>query len=198
MSEKAMTKQNNAVAQDRCGDTVLRSYQGAMPSVADSCYIDPSAVVIGKVDLAEDVSLWPLVVLRGDVNRISVGARSNIQDGSVIHVSRPSASQPEGYPTLIGEDVTVGHKVMLHGCIIRDRVLVGIGAIILDGAVIDSDVIVAAGALVTPGKHLASGFVYTGSPATAARPLRDNELAKLKTGASNYVLLKNQYLQEPV
>lgn len=191
-----MTKQNKTVAQDRHGNHALRSYQGATPSVADSCYIDPSAIVIGKVELAEDVSLWPLVALRGDVNRISIGARSNIQDGSVIHVSRPSATNPEGYPTLIGEDVTVGHKVMLHGCVIGDRVLVGIGAIVLDGAVIDSDVIVAAGALVTPGKHLASGFVYTGSPATAARPLRDKELATLKTSASNYVLLKNQYREE--
>lgn len=166
-----------------------------MPTIADSCYIDPAAVVIGKVELAEDVSLWPLVVLRGDVNRISVGARSNIQDGSVIHVSRPSDSNPEGYPALIGEDVTVGHKVMLHGCVIGDRVLIGIGAIVLDGAIIDSDVIVAAGAVVTPGKHLASGFVYTGSPAKAARPLRDSEWNNLKNSAGNYVLLKNQYAQ---
>jgi carbonic anhydrase/acetyltransferase-like protein (isoleucine patch superfamily) len=172
-----------------------RAYRTILPSLGQRCYIDPDAVVIGKVELADDVSVWPLTVIRGDVNHIHIGARSNIQDGTVIHVSRPSPEQPGGYPTTIGEDVTIAHKVMLHGCTIGNRVMVGMGAIVLDGAIIEDEVIVGAGALVTPGKTLASGYLYTGSPAKAARPLREGELDHVLENGANYVALKDDYLQ---
>lgn len=172
----------------------LRPYLNQMPSLGERVFVDPSAVVIGRVTLADDASVWPLCVLRGDVNFIQVGARSNIQDGSVIHVSRPKPNLPNGWPTIIGADVTIAHKVMLHGCTIEDRVLVGMGAIVMDGVHIESDVIVAAGALVPPGKRLASGFVYSGSPAVQKRPLREEEKAIFNKQSDNYVLLKDQYL----
>ncbi|HSG60369.1 MAG TPA: gamma carbonic anhydrase family protein [Pseudomonadales bacterium] len=172
----------------------IRPYLEYQPQIAERVLIDSSAVVIGNVSLHDDVSVWPLCVLRGDVNRIVVGPRSNIQDGTVIHVSRPKPNLPDGWPTLIGADVTIAHKVMLHGCTIEDRVLVGMGAIIMDGVHIASDVIVAAGALVPPGKHLASGYVYSGSPAKASRPLREEEKMLFLKQSANYVTLKDQYL----
>ena len=172
----------------------IRPFKQHQPQLAAGTYVDPAAVVIGEVSLGEDVSVWPLVVIRGDVNYVKIGARSNIQDGTVIHESRPRPNKPEGNPIIIGEDVTVGHKVMLHGCTIGDRVLVGMGAIILDGATIEDDVIVGAGALVTPGKTLVSGYLYTGSPAKQARALKDSERGSLINNAHNYVVLKNEYL----
>lgn len=174
----------------------IRLYQGITPSLASSAYVDPSAVVIGDVSLGADCSVWPLSVIRGDVNQIKIGSRSNIQDGCVIHVSRPSSDQPRGFATHIGEDVTVGHKVMLHGCTIGSRVMIGMGAIVLDGAIIEDDVIVGAGALVTPGKRLTSGYLYTGSPARQARPLKDSEREHFIANAANYVDLKNDYVSQ--
>ena len=120
----------------------IRSFQGISPILEEGAYVDPAAVVIGDVVLGRDVSIWPMVVIRGDVNKVRIGNRSNIQDGSVIHESRPRPTNPDGYPVIIGEDVTVGHKVMLHGCNIGNRVLVGMGAIVLDGVTIEDDVIV--------------------------------------------------------
>ena len=175
--------------------TSIRRYRDIAPKLDPGVYIDPTATVIGNVYLGENVSVWPLTAIRGDVNTISIGARSNIQDGSVIHVSRRTSENPEGHPTIIGEDVTVGHKVMLHGCTIGNRVLVGMGAIVLDGVVVEDDVIVGAGALVTPGKRLQSGYLYTGSPARQTRALRDNEVAQLAATASKYIELKNEYLE---
>ena len=174
----------------------IRPFQGIWPTLEQGAYVDPAAVVIGDVVLGRDVSIWPLVVIRGDVNKVRIGDRSNIQDGSVIHQSRPRPTNPEGYPVIIGEDVTVGHKVMLHGCKIGNRVLVGMGAIVLDGVVIEDDVIVGAGALVTPGKTLKSGFLYTGSPARQARPIKAGEIEHFTQTAQNYVVLKNQYFAE--
>jgi len=171
----------------------IRSYKGINPKIGENVYIDPMSTVIGDVELGDDVSLWPMVVVRGDVNKVKIGARSNIQDGTVIHESRPRPNNPQGYPTLIGEDVTVGHKAMLHGCIIKDRVLVGIGAIILDGAIINEDIIIAAGSLVAPGKELESGYLYMGSPAKPVRPLKEGELAHFVEVAQNYIELKQDY-----
>ncbi len=176
--------------------TQIRSFKGITPTLEQGAYVDPAAVVIGDVVLGEDVSIWPLVVIRGDVNKVRIGKRSNIQDGSVIHESRPRPNNPEGYPVIIGEDVTVGHKVMLHGCKIGNRVLVGMGAIVLDGVVIEDDVIVGAGALVTPGKTLESGYLYTGSPARQARPIKDGEMEHFVQTAQNYVVLKEEYMAE--
>ncbi|MGG4610552.1 gamma carbonic anhydrase family protein [Providencia sp. Me31A] len=173
---------------------LLRPYLGIYPSLQSRVFVDPSAVVIGDVRLADDVSIWPLSVLRGDVNHISIGARTNIQDGSVLHVTHKSNNNPDGNPLLIGEDVTVGHKVMLHGCTIGNRVLVGMGSIVIDGAIIEDDVIVGANSLVTQGKKLESGYLYVGSPAKAIRKLTDAELKHLRYSANNYVEWKNNYL----
>jgi len=175
---------------------VLRTYKGISPKIANNVYIDPFSTVIGDVELADDVSIWPMCVLRGDVNNIKVGKRTNIQDGSVLHVARKGEASVDGYSLHIGEDVTIGHKAMLHACQIGDRVLIGMGAIVLDNVTIEDDIILAAGALVPPNKTLASGFLYVGSPAKAARPLTDKEFAFLKRSASHYVNLKNEYIEE--
>ena len=172
----------------------IRSYKNILPTFDKSCYIDESAVFVGDITCAEDVSVWPLVAARGDVNRISIGARSNIQDGTVLHVTRKSEANPEGYPLIIGEDVTVGHKCMLHGCTLGDRILVGMGAIIMDGAIVEDDVFIGAGSLVPPNKTLESGYLYVGSPVKRARKLHASEQAFLQQSAKNYVILKNEYL----
>ncbi len=172
----------------------VRPYLGISPTLAAGVYIDPSATVIGKVELGINCSVWPLCSVRGDVNFIRIGDRSNVQDGSVIHVSRPTDNNPDGQPTIIGDDVTVGHKVMLHGCRIGNRVLVGMGAIVMDDVNVEDDVIIAAGALVPPGKTLPAGYLYTGSPARQTRPLSTDEVEFLRESASNYVALKNDYI----
>lgn len=175
---------------------VLRAYKNRSPIIGKAVYIDPFSSIVGAVELADDVSIWPMCVLRGDVNNIKVGQRTNIQDGSVLHVARKGEASVDGYSLYIGEDVTVGHKAMLHACQIGDRVLIGMGAIVLDNARIDSDVILAAGALVPPNKHLPSGYLYMGSPAKAARKLTEDELSFLKRSASHYVNLKNEYIAD--
>lgn len=174
----------------------LRSYQGKSPKLADSVYVDSSAVLVGDIELAQDASIWPLVAARGDVNIIRIGKRSNVQDGSILHVTRKSAAKPDGHPLIIGDDVTVGHKAMLHGCQIGHRVLVGMGAVILDGVIVEDDVIVGAGTVVPPNKTLESGYLYIGNPCKQARPLTDAEKAFLPQSADNYVRLKNEYLIE--
>ncbi|MBH0058669.1 gamma carbonic anhydrase family protein [Pseudoalteromonas sp. SWXJZ94C] len=174
----------------------IRSYKGVTPSFNTSVYVDESSVLVGDITLGSDSSVWPLVAARGDVNYIRIGKRSNIQDGSVLHLSRATKSNPDGYPLIIGDDVTVGHKVMLHGCVLGDRILVGMGAIIMDNVVVEDDVIIGGGSLVPPNKRLESGYLYVGSPAKQARPLTEQELAFLKISADNYVSLKDEYLAE--
>lgn len=174
----------------------IKSFKGDTPKFGKGCYIDEAAVVVGKVECGDDVSIWPFVAIRGDVNTITIGHRTNIQDGSVLHVTRSSKKMPNGFPLSIGNDVTIGHKVMLHGCTLRDRILVGMGAIIMDDAVVEDDVFVGAGCLVPPGKVLKSGYLYVGSPAKQARKLSDDEIAFLKISADNYVETKNEYLEE--
>ncbi|MDP4537187.1 gamma carbonic anhydrase family protein [Alkalimonas collagenimarina] len=174
----------------------IRPYKGVYPDYNDSVFIDNSAVIVGDVHLNDDVSIWPLVAARGDVNTIRIGARSNIQDGTVLHVSRKSPRKPEGSPLIIGDDVTVGHKCMLHGCQLGNRILVGMAAIVMDDAVVEDDVIIGAGSLVPPGKTLQSGYLYVGSPVKQARPLTAEEKAFLVASAENYVVLKNEYLEE--
>lgn len=172
----------------------IRAYKGITPKLASGVYIDESSVLVGDIELADDVSIWPLVAARGDVNYIRIGARTNIQDGSVLHLSRPSRGKPAGSPLIIGEDVTVGHKVMLHGCTLGNRILVGMGAIVMDDVIVADEVIIGAGSLVPPGKHLQSGYLYVGSPVRQARPLNEAEKAFLAESAANYVQLKNEYL----
>jgi carbonic anhydrase/acetyltransferase-like protein (isoleucine patch superfamily) len=176
--------------------TNLRCYKNISPKLANDIYIDESAVIVGDITLAEDVSIWPLVAARGDVNSITIGARTNIQDGTVLHVTRKSSANPQGDPLNIGEDVTVGHLCMLHGCTLGDRILVGMGAIIMDGAVIENDVFIGAGTLVPPNKTLKSGYLYVGNPAKQVRQLKTSEIAFLQQSALNYVELKNDYLNE--
>lgn len=175
--------------------TQLKSYNGITPTLASGVFVEGSAVLYGDITLGEDSSIWPLVVARGDVNAIRIGARTNIQDGAVLHVTRPSTVLPDGLPLVIGNDVTVGHKAMLHACVIGNRVLIGMGAILLDGAEVADDVIVGAGSLVPPGKQLESGYLYVGSPVKKIRALTPQELAFLPESAANYVRLKDQYLQ---
>lgn len=174
----------------------LRNYKGKHPVLGQRVYIDPCATLVGDILLGDDVGIWPMVAARGDVNVIRIGSRSNIQDGTVLHLTRKSADNPQGHPLIIGEDVTVGHKAMLHGCTIGNRVLVGMGAILLDGAIVEDDVMIGAGTLVPPGKRLVSGYLYMGNPMRQARPLKESELAFLKQSADNYVLLKDEYLAE--
>ncbi|MBL4288006.1 gamma carbonic anhydrase family protein [Vibrio fluvialis] len=174
--------------------SAIRSYKGITPQIGERVYIDESSVLVGDIKIGNDASIWPLVAARGDVNHIVIGARSNIQDGSVLHVTHKNNENPDGYPLIIGENVTVGHKVMLHGCTIQDRVLVGMGAIVLDGVVVESDVMIGAGSLVPPGKRLESGYLYIGSPVKQARPLNEKERAFLVKSAQNYVQNKNDYL----
>ncbi len=171
----------------------LRPFNGVMPKVEQTAFVDPSAVVIGDVSLAANVSIWPGVVIRGDVNSVTIDEETNIQDGAVLHVTHRSASNPQGYPLKVGKGVTVGHKVVLHGCTIGNLCLIGIGAIIMDGAIIEDHVMVGAGALVPPGKRLESGYLYVGSPARPSRPLKDEEIAYLSYSKDGYVRLKSQH-----
>ena len=172
----------------------IRDFEGIKPDIAATAYVDPTALVVGKVTLAADVSLWPMVVARGDINSISVGARTNIQDGTVLHVSHDSEFDPGGYALTIGADITVGHQCILHGCTVEDRCLIGMAATVMDGAVLRSGVLLGAGSLVTPGQELEGGFVWMGSPARRMRPLRDTEQAFLEYSASHYVEVKNRYM----
>ncbi|TVP10425.1 gamma carbonic anhydrase family protein [Shewanella sp. KCT] len=174
----------------------IRAYKGVSPQFDASVYIDEACVLVGDIALDTDASVWPMVAARGDVNHIRIGKRSNVQDGTVLHVTRKSASRPEGHPLLIGDDVTIGHKAMLHGCQVGNRILIGMGAIILDGAVIEDDVILGAGSLVPPGKTLESGHLYVGSPAKKVRALTEAEIKFLPESADNYVRLKNEYIEE--
>ena len=174
----------------------IRSYKGITPTYDNSVYIDESSVLVGDITLGKDSSVWPLVAARGDVNYICIGERTNIQDGSVLHLTRASKSNPDGYPLIIGDDVTVGHKVMLHGCQLGNRILVGMGAIVMDNAIVEDDVIIGGGSLVPPNKRLESGYLYVGSPVKQARPLTEQERAFLKISADNYVQLKDEYLAE--
>lgn len=174
----------------------IRTFQGLTPQLGERVFVDASAVVLGDVTIGDDSSVWPQVAIRGDVHRIRIGARSSIQDGSVLHVTHAGPFNADGHPLTIGDDVTVGHKATLHGCRIGDRVLVGMGAIVLDGAVVEDEVIIGAGCLVPPGKTLESGYLYVGSPAKQARPLSDKERAFFTYSAANYVKLKDQHLAE--
>ena len=174
----------------------IKSYQNKQPQIGSEVYIHDSAVVIGDVAIGNDVSIWPGVVIRGDVESIRIGDRSNIQDGSVLHVSHAGDYSTQGYPLLIGRGVTVGHRAVIHGSTIGDYCLIGIGAIVMDGAELGDHVMLGAGALVSPGKKLESGNLYVGVPARPVRKLSDEERSFLKYSADHYVELKNSYLEE--
>ena len=165
---------------------MILPFKGIEPQVPEECFVAPSADIIGDVEIGEQSSVWFQVIIRGDVNKIRIGKRTNIQDAAVLHVTRDKPPQ-KGAPLTIGDDVTVGHRATLHGCTIKNRVLIGMGASMLDHAVIDDDSIVAAGALVTKGKVFPPRSLIQGSPATAVRELTADEISFLKKSAANYV-----------
>ena len=171
----------------------IRPFEQHVPRIHPSAYVDDTAVVIGDVEISEDSSVWPLCVIRGDIQSIRIGARTSIQDGTIIHVTHDSRFCPGGQPTRIGNDVTVGHKVILHACTIEDYCLIGMGAIVMDKAVVQARVTIGAGSVVPPGKVLESGYLYVGSPVKQARPLNDRELEFLEYSAQNYRRLKERH-----
>ena len=178
------------------GEDNIRHVIGVSPILGERVMVDPTAVVMGDVSLGDDVSVWPHAAMRGDVQVIRIGARTNIQDGTVLHVTHDGPYNPGGFPLHIGEDVTIGHRALLHGCTIGDRVLVGMGAVIMDNVTVEDEVMIAAGALVTPGKRLRSHTLYAGSPAREVRPLTEQEIQFLPYSAQGYVSLKQRYLDD--
>ncbi|WP_086480030.1 gamma carbonic anhydrase family protein [Oceanospirillum sanctuarii] len=174
----------------------IRSFKEWTPKLGERVFVDPTAVVLGDVELGDDCSVWPLTVIRGDMHRIRIGSRTSVQDGSVLHITHAGPFNPDGFPLIIGDDVTIGHQAMLHGCTIGSRVLIGMGAMVMDGAVVEDDVIVGAGSLVPPGKVLEAGHLYVGRPVEKKRPLTEKEMKFFTYTAGNYVKLKDEHIAE--
>ena len=173
----------------------IESFENATPHINSSAYIHDQALVIGDVSIGQNSSVWPCAVIRGDVNSIRIGNNTNIQDNSVLHVTHDGPNKPGGYALEIGDDVTVGHRVILHGCKVANQCLIGMGSIVMDDAHVNEKVILGAGSLVSPGKELVSGYLYFGQPAKQIRPLNDKEFELLAYSAQHYVRLKDRYLQ---
>ena len=176
---------------------MTRPFEGIQPRVANGVFIDETAVVIGDVEIGADSSVWPMSVIRGDVNTIRIGERTNIQDGSILHVSHDGPYKPGGSPLVIGNDVTVGHKVVLHACTVEDCCLIGMGSVVLDDAIIESGSLLGAGSLVNPGKRIESGYLWLGQPARRVRALSEKEKAYLNYSAEHYVRLQRRYQVSP-
>lgn len=172
----------------------ITSFNHKHPQMGDKVYIHDTAVVIGDVTIGNDVSIWPTTVIRGDVEKISIGDGTNVQDGAVLHVSHAGDYSPQGHPLRIGQGVTIGHRAVVHGCTIGNYCLIGIGAIVMDGAELEDYVMLAAGALVPPGKKLNGGHLYVGSPAKPVRALSNEEKTFLEYSYRHYIRLKDQYL----
>lgn len=173
---------------------MIQSFKNTRPKIGRGVFVAPNATIIGEVSIGEDSSIWHGVVIRADVNHIQIGKRTSIQDLSCIHVEHKSKTNPLGYPTIIGDDVTVGHKVMLHGCEIKNACLIGMSATILDGAIISQESIVGANSLVTKGKVFPPRSLIMGSPAKVIRSLNQEEVEKLYQSAKNYINYKNDFL----
>jgi gamma-carbonic anhydrase len=167
----------------------LIEFAGKAPRVHPTAFVAPGAVLIGDVEIGPEASIWYNCVLRGDVNRIRIGARTNIQDGSVLHVDSPRAGSEDGCPTIIGEGVLIGHMAMVHGCLLHDRAFVGLGAIVMDGCEIEGGAMLAAGAMLTPGRRIPAGQLWAGRPAKYVRDLSEEELAGHRWGVDHYVEL---------
>ena len=172
----------------------IRPWRGTLPTLGQRVYVDPAAVVIGRVTLGDDSSVWPMTVIRGDINVIRVGARTSVQDGSVLHVTHDGPYWPGGFALTIGNDVTIGHRAVLHGCTVGNRCLIGMSSLVMDDAVVEDEVIVAAGAVVTPGTRCESRSLYVGTPARRVRSLTDSEIGQFAYSAAWYVKVKDQYL----
>jgi carbonic anhydrase/acetyltransferase-like protein (isoleucine patch superfamily) len=170
---------------------MVRSFQGIKPTIPSSCFIEETGIVIGDVVLGENCSVWFHAVIRGDVNCIRLGCRTNVQDLCMLHVTHDT------HPLIVGDEVTIGHSVVLHGCTIKDRVLIGMGTIVMDGAVIGEDSVVGAGALITEGMIVPPKSLVLGSPAKVRRPVTDKEVIWIKESADNYVKYAKQYLGDP-
>lgn len=171
----------------------IRIFAGKNPTIPSSAYVDETAMVIGDVMLGENSSVWPMAVIRGDINSIRIGDNTNIQDASIIHVNHAGPFNLQGNPTHIGNEVTIGHRVTLHGCTISDLCLIGIGSIVMDNVLIETEVVLGAGSLVPPGKTLSSGYLWLGSPAKKVRPLTDEEKKFLRYSANYYATLQKRY-----
>lgn len=174
----------------------LRTYQGITPVLDEDVFVDDTALIVGDVHIGKNSSIWPLTVVRGDVNKIRIGNNTNIQDNSVVHVTHPHKDVPEGFGVQVGDNVTVGHRVILHGCEVGDNCLIGMGSTVMDGAVIEPYVLLGAGSLVSPGKVLEGGYLWLGSPVRKVRPLSDDERQWIDYSARHYVDLKNKHMDE--
>ena len=179
------------------GPRAIRPYQGVAPTLGARVYVDPAATVIGRVTLGDDVSVWPMAVIRGDVNTIRLGDRTNVQDGCVLHVTHDGPYSPGGLPLVVGAEVTVGHHAVLHACTLGDRILIGMGAIVLDGAVVEDEVIIGAGAVVPPRKRVPARTLWVGNPARQLRELSREELEQFGYLARHYVRIKEGYRAAP-
>lgn len=168
------------------GPTII-PFEGKTPRIHDSAFVAPGVVLIGDVEIGPEASVWYNCVIRADVNCVRIGARSNIQDGTIVHCDSPKDGRPEGYPTIIGEDVLIGHLAMVHGCILHDRAFVGLGAIVMDGCTIESDAMLAAGAMLTPGKLIPARQLWAGRPAKMLREFDDAAVEDQRSGAARYV-----------
>ncbi|HWG10654.1 MAG TPA: gamma carbonic anhydrase family protein [Rhodanobacteraceae bacterium] len=173
----------------------IRPFNSVLPKLGARVYVDPAAIVIGDVELGDDVSLWPGTVVRGDVERIRIGARTNVQDGAILHVTHDGPYTPGGFPCLIGTDVTIGHAAVIHACTIEDLCLIGMHATVLDGARVRRGAFVGAGSLVAPGKIVGEGELWVGNPARCVRKLGEADIEALRYSARHYVELKDSYLR---
>lgn len=173
----------------------IRKYNGFTPQIDESCFIDPSSVVIGQVKIGKNSSVWCNTVIRGDVSHIEVGENTNIQDLSMLHVTHYNPGISDGSPLIIGNNVTVGHKCCLHACTIMDNVLVGMGSILLDNCIIESNVFIGAGSVVPPNKRLESGYLYFGNPLKQIRALSKEEIKFIEYSSVHYVKVKNSHLE---
>lgn len=174
----------------------IQAFQNRLPNLGEKVYIHPNATVIGEVEIGRDSSVWPSAVIRGDVNHIHIGYGTNVQDLSMLHVSHKSNRDSVGAPLMIGNHVTIGHSVILHGCTLADECLIGMGSIVMDKAIVQKHVLLAAGSLVPEGKVLDSGYLYMGRPAKKMRALTEAEIGHFMYSANHYIKLKNAYLKE--
>lgn len=174
----------------------IRKFKDFSPNIHKDAYVDESCTIIGDVSIDEESSIWPQTVVRGDVQKVTIGKRTNVQDGSILHVTSDNIFTPGGFPLKIGNDVTIGHGVILHACTLEDACLIGIGSIILDGAIIQSNSMIAAGSLVSPNKIIESGILYKGSPAKPTRDLTDREIEYIRFSSKHYVNTMKQHVNK--